>query len=263
MNERLSIRHGQPPGSPRQQSGISLVDLMVAMLLSLILIGGLLQLSVSHKTGYQFQQSKTGNQENMRFAFYYLETLIGRAGFITLPQNTENYVFGPLSASSQCAAFQSGQFVADSLEGTGICIRFQRANSTEVDCLGQAIASDDAFITRIYHDSTNRQLMCGAQGAAAQPLVDDIEQVQFSFGLADISNPTDRSIEKYIVTLGSSEWRQVVAVRVSVLTSQPGGLLPAAQSYVFPLDGTTTTTGDLRRVYYSGQKTITLRNAIL
>lgn len=244
--------------------GISLVELLVAMMLGLVLTGGLLQLSVSHKTGYSFQKSQTGNQENMRFAFYYLETLISRAGYMTEPQNSETAIFGPLSATSQCAAFVSGQVIANNLEGTGVCIRYQRADTTETDCQGNTIASASAFITRIFRNATTGQLMCGAQGATATVLVDGVEGLQLSYGISTNPDLLGKSIEAYVSTpTTASMWRDVVAVRLAVLGSRETSVQNFTPSYYFPLDSTGATTGSKQKAYYSSQKTITLRNAAL
>lgn len=249
--------------SLQSTKGISLVELMVAMVIGLVLMGGLLQLSFSHKNSYGFQQSQSANQENIRFAYYYLETIGGRAGYMTKPQNAEASIFPAVGADARCSAFTAGQVITQSLEGAGICIRFQRADATETDCLGNAIASANAFVTRLYLDAATNELMCGAQGVAAAPLVSDIESMQLTYGISTTPDLLGKSIETYMTTPASDAWEDVVAVRFSMLASQASDHASVPQTYTFPLDSQASVTGTVGRVYYTGQKTITLRNAVL
>jgi type IV pilus assembly protein PilW len=249
--------------NPVTARGLTLVELMVAMLVGLFLVAGLLQISMSQKVSYGFQQAKSGNQENLRFAYYYLDTLVGRAGYLAQPQNSEFFVYGPLAATAQCAAFLDGQLVAASLEGNGVCLRYQRADAAEVDCMGNAIATTDAFVTRVFLDSATNRLMCGAQGVAAVPLVDNIERLNVSYGLTNSSDLSNRSVDGYVTAPTGTEWRQIVAVRFSLLASREAGGLTSTQSYHFPMDAPDAITGADRRVYFSGLKTVTLRNTVL
>ncbi|MGD8378370.1 MAG: PilW family protein [Gammaproteobacteria bacterium] len=56
----------------RRQHGVTLLELMVAMVISLVLLGGMIQLFVNNKHGYELQNAASRMQENARFA---VETL--------------------------------------------------------------------------------------------------------------------------------------------------------------------------------------------
>lgn len=81
--------------SPRRQGGLTLIEIMVAMVVSLILIAGVIQIFVGTRQTYRFQDALARVQENGRFA---AET-IGRdarlAGFVgctTLVSVTPNAI---------------------------------------------------------------------------------------------------------------------------------------------------------------------------
>lgn len=72
-----SIRRLCPCG----QNGMSLVELMVAMVISLVLLGGIYKVFVSSTTTNQVQQSYARLQENARFAADFLSRDIRNAGY--------------------------------------------------------------------------------------------------------------------------------------------------------------------------------------
>jgi type IV pilus assembly protein PilW len=54
--------------TPRRQSGLTLIEIMVAMTLGLILLAGVIQLFVSNKRAFEVQTATNGMQENGRYA---------------------------------------------------------------------------------------------------------------------------------------------------------------------------------------------------
>lgn len=244
------------------QRGLSLVELMVAMVLGLLLLGGLIQMLISNKQTYTFQQSQSLNQENSRYAFYYVEEYLKKAGYRAAPQDEMGTVFDTVAADANCAQFQDGQMVSASLAGAGsvtypgFCFRYQPSGlAGETDCSGNAVAGTTPIVTRIYLDTDNNRLMCGAQGAAARALVENIEDLNVAFGVAGAGTLA------FVAT--PSDWREVMGVRVSVLTASDTQVLDAPQTYVFPPEGTTQTTAADRRAYRVSSKTVYLRNAVL
>ena len=80
----------------RGQRGVTLVELMVAMLLGLVLTGGAIQVFVSNRTTYAFNEGLSRLQENGRFAVDTLNFRIRMAGYfgclpdITIYNNLNN-----------------------------------------------------------------------------------------------------------------------------------------------------------------------------
>ena len=239
-----------------RQRGLSLVELMVAMVVSLLLLGGVVQMAISNKQTYTFQQTQALNQENSRYSYYYLDDILNKAGYRAAPQDGLEVVFEQVAADGQCGAFVNGQIVAASAVGSGVCIRYQRAVAGELDCTGTAIADANPFITRVYYNPSTETLMCGAQGTVATTLIDNVAGLQVEYGvetgsgnLSFVATPTD--------------WADVVALRVSVLGVSETDVLNAHQSYAFPLHAASLTTASDLRAYRSSQKTIQIRNAVL
>lgn len=64
------------------QIGLSLVEILVALVISLFLLGGIVQVFLGHKTTYRFSDASARVQENGRFALDAIATDIRMAGFL-------------------------------------------------------------------------------------------------------------------------------------------------------------------------------------
>lgn len=77
MRQRLHPRFG----SPSAQAGLTLVELMVAITVSLILLAGVLQLYLSSRQTYRIQDDLSRLQENARFSMEFLSKDVRDAGY--------------------------------------------------------------------------------------------------------------------------------------------------------------------------------------
>lgn len=71
---RIPTRHGA-------QRGLSLVELMIAIVISLILMAGVIQIYLSSRQGYRVTSDQARMQENGRYAMHFLVTDIRQAGY--------------------------------------------------------------------------------------------------------------------------------------------------------------------------------------
>lgn len=245
----------------RFAKGLSLVELMIALVLSSFLIGGLINMAISGKDSYNFQRNQSLTQENSRYATEFVENIVRRAGFLKEPQDMREGIYPALAASGQCDRFQMGQVVANSRIGVGVCIRYQRAEAGELDCVGAQILDDNPFVTRVYFDASTNELLCGAQNSAPVVLIEDIENMQLTFAITSEKNDNAKSIDSY--TSAPTDWREVIAVKFSFLTASQGNTRTEYQEYYFPLDAATVTVAQDLRAYRSTQQTVVLRNLVL
>ncbi|MDO8825285.1 PilW family protein [Methylophaga sp.] len=66
----------------KKQQGLSLVELMVAIVLGLILVAGIIELFVNNRQVYRVQDAQSRLQENGRYAMTVLTQSIERAGYL-------------------------------------------------------------------------------------------------------------------------------------------------------------------------------------
>ena len=79
-NEPTMLKHGT-----KTQQGLTLVEMMVAILLSLILTAGVIQSYLGNKQTYGFQEAMSRNQENGRYGIEVLSRDLRMAGFTGCP----------------------------------------------------------------------------------------------------------------------------------------------------------------------------------
>ncbi len=65
-----------------REAGVTLIELMIAMLLSLVLLGGMIQIFVGNRATYAFNEGLSRLQENARFALDYVSNETRMAGYV-------------------------------------------------------------------------------------------------------------------------------------------------------------------------------------
>jgi type IV pilus assembly protein PilW len=75
-------RTTRPRFTPRSISGLSLIEVMVALAISAILLFGLSQIFIGSKNVYRLQEGMSRVQENARFVLQYLEANVRMAGYM-------------------------------------------------------------------------------------------------------------------------------------------------------------------------------------
>lgn len=65
----------------KKQLGISLIELMIAMVLGLLIMGGVIELFINSKQVYRVQENQSRIQENARFAMNFISKDVRMAGF--------------------------------------------------------------------------------------------------------------------------------------------------------------------------------------
>lgn len=186
----------------RRQQGVSLIEIMIGMLLSLILVAGVVQVYISNKQTYYLQDELSRLQENGRFAVDILQRVIRGAGFDNdLAFNAANTIDAGNGASDQLEVIQSGRF----------------------DCVGTQLSvapNPPIAVNDLFFIDANNNLAClGSGNPNPQPLVENVDQMQVLYGVDTDGNRTaDRYINATAVN-GAGLWTNVVSVRIGLLLS--------------------------------------------
>ena len=240
-----------------KQHGLSLVELMVALVLSLVVLLVTTGIYVSNKQTYRFLDQYSLLQENGRFAIFFLREHILQTGF---PRQSGVNPFPVVPGNN------TGPNGSDN-----IIVQFRSA----VDCLNDVPAG--ALPLRLtqntFQINANNELECNGNGLVggvdqpAQSLVEGIVNLQAEYG---VDTDADGIANSYVNSAGvqagtasgggGPDWNNVVSVRVAVLVQGQPNVLDQAQvitynilgvSFVAPNDRTP------RRVFTT---TIPLRN---
>lgn len=252
-----------------RQRGLTLVEIMVALVISLFLLAGLLQLFVGTRQSSRVQENLSRVQENGRFAIDYLGRIVRLTSYrsrFTIEQGQSFDAAFPAVQAIQGTnddGSNSSDTVTIAYEGEGAgqgdirnCLNAQINNNT--------IASNTLSIN-------NNSLQCRARtltpaGAVVsdqtQPIVENIENIQILYG-QNTDNDIWRVADRYIPANNVNDWSQIVSIRISLLLrTAENNLVDSPQPYNFngaTIDPGATDPSDrrLRRVFTT---TITLRN---
>ncbi|MFK3799913.1 PilW family protein [Pseudomonas sp. NPDC088444] len=255
-----------------RQRGLSLIELMVAMLIGLFLILGVTQIFINNQRTYLFQQGQIGNQENGRFALALLSQELLKAGYRSDPKTNIT-----ADTSLSPCVFNAGAGVA-AISATNLCIQYQATNKADVTCQGTALsdANKNAIVTpygqvnpkvveRIWFDSTANSITC-TTSAGGQQLVTGVKDLRFEYGTGPGND--SKTVTAWSASPNASS--TIAAVRYNVLMQSPNAstirdnttLTSSVLTDWNSRYGTTygTTDADKASIYQLVQGTIMIRN---
>lgn len=193
------------------QAGLTLVEIMVAITISLVLLAGILQIFTSTKSSYNLQSGVAQLHENARFALDIMATNISMAGFANMDMVGTSYdAFNTANTQDNVTANAALGFAAASgTASDSIDINYQSATNCTGAAAGGGVASD-----RYYLNNTN--LMCIGNGNAGGAVIiaQGIENLQILYG--EDTN-ADGIANVYVNADDVGNFDNVVTVRLAIL----------------------------------------------
>ncbi len=221
--------HDMHTGPNSRQRGVTLVELMIAMLVGLFLMGGMLMVFDRTKQAYRYQNGLAQVQEQGRFAIAFLTQSLRVAGFPGDNMPPGNKIEG-----------------IDGLTDT-VTVRL-RDNR---DC--RDVATAGVAVNRFRINANN--LECSGDGITWDVYVQNVEDLQILYG-EDLT--ADGVANRYVTATQAPAWANVVTARVSLLARSADRAAVWPEDHV-NLNGNIVAADDnrLRRTFST---TITLRN---
>ncbi len=224
----------------RRETGVSLVELMVALSIGLLLtvsVGTILSGSLQI---FRVQGESARIQESGRFLMDTLGRQITQAGYVSISTDYTDpkllFTGTPITGENGVVATR----VDERKTGSDyLAVSFDAST----DCRGNAVTG--GTVQNEFYLNTSEELVCASGGGAAEVLADGVESFQVLYG---IDTNGDYSVERYIAQ--PTDWTQVRTVRVcAVVKAYSPGTSPTAQTYQ-DCSGATQTAPDtrLRRV---------------
>jgi type IV pilus assembly protein PilW len=230
---------GHNSHSGRQQSGLSLIELMIALLLGTLLVAGAVKIFTSNTQAFRLQDQVSSTQENGRLALEIMLHDLRRAGY-GAPMGTNGDILGIVGKDGSATTGSFPGLLADSDEVTVVY-------SAGTDCQGNTTAGGIAY-NRYYiaMDNNLPALFCGtvtcvtgATGSTCTPtgigsgaLVRGVESFQVLYGLAP-PNATGNGYTAPVRYVKASEAGTfngvtgtpvVAAVRIALVIRSDGGV---------------------------------------
>ena len=225
--------------APRRQSGLTLIELAVTMVIALFLLAGVLMMVQNTRTTYSNQTELAQLQDNERLAMTIMTDVIQSSGYFPDPTKNDAASAFPVDGTTfgkvgqAVSGAQSGSTPQDS-----ITVRF-RTSSTAVglgdgilNCLGTSNTSGadhtyvNAFDLGAADASGNRALECtlSTDGVAAAPqtLVGGIQDMQIYYGVKRTTT-NDFNVDTYLRAndMQPTDWVSVTSVRLILTFANP------------------------------------------
>ena len=217
-----------------RQYGLTMVELMVSLVLSLFLILVAAQFFIANKSTYRTQQAQADVQERGRFAISWLGQQIRQAGYVSNSQIASAFdvQYPVVNASGTTLAMAASQLFA----GTSATLQLRVRGADDgniVDCQGQGMSAASA-VTQIISRNGNSLSCDGTE------VVPGVTQLVFEYG-RDTSN--DRIPDVYVSAPTASG---IYAIRVCmVVQSLENNVAPSAVSFTDCAGNASTTSNNM------------------
>lgn len=229
------------------QRGFTLIELMIALLISLFLIGGLVTLVGAMKITFANQNGLSQLQESERMAMTLMTDVIESTGYFPMPPLTNTAVtsfpiVGVFTFAGQ-TIFGTGNY-ADPAPGNSITVRYVTTGIDNViNCTGNTSSVGPAtFVNTFSIDATgnlNCTLIVNGTAQAAIPLISGLNSMQIYYGVQTNTGVSTNSIDTYMdanTVTGSLNWSNVKSVQVTLTFVNPlfgqAGQTNAAQKFI-------------------------------
>jgi type IV pilus assembly protein PilW len=214
------------------QRGFTLVELMIAVLIGLFLVGGLLTLVQAMKTTSLNQSGLSQLQESERMAMTLMGDVVQSSGYFPNPLiNTAIGVFpvtGPFTTAGQ-AIFGTGT------AGVGshtLTVRYMTAGTgaappdNAINCLGNTSVAAATFVNTfsINAGTLQCQLTVNGVAGAAVPLISGVTNLQIYYGVQTNTAVNTNSIDAYLdaaTVTGGLYWGNVKSVQITLTLANP------------------------------------------
>jgi len=182
-------------GWRKRESGISLIELMIALVLGLIVVSAVFNVFIGSSRSSTFSDGLRSLQENGRHGISVLQRGFRKAGY---------HPNGPIEA-----------FLVGQSSDSAIAVQSFAAT----DCNGESTAANDGIAVNTYtFDGANNQITCTGSSASptAMPLVDAVDGFQILYG---VDSNMDGSVDSYNTYDASVSSFDVKSLRMAILVN--------------------------------------------
>jgi type IV pilus assembly protein PilW len=217
------------------QRGFSIVELSIAVLVALFLLGGLITLVMGTRKTSATQSAVSQLQDNQRIAMTLLTNAVQKAGYYPDPttQRLSSFISEAALAGVALPASQVvGGAYSAAAPGDTLLVRFYApasdTNKAIIDCAGQSNSSGspnvwytNAFQIQLVNGVSWLQCASrtsGAGGVLTVNLIPNVTNMQVLYGVASSAAGDDFSIVQYLNAsqMSAANWLNVTVVKVTL-----------------------------------------------
>jgi Tfp pilus assembly protein PilW len=267
----------------KSQSGLSLIELLIAMLIGLFLLAGITTSYISSKKSSIQRDQFSLLEDNGRIALEVMSKTIGHTGYAsnTAAPLQNKFVTGYIT-SRTCAGggesvlntgiFPSDPTANDDINGDRVGVVYLGDNDVFTDCSGGALPANcqispnlptetSRIFSAFFVNNTDRTLRCaGSRDSAQQIIAEGVENLQLLYGV-DVNG--DKAVDRYVnATNINGLWNNVVSVQIGVLVRALRETKDKAESITYTLLDTAVTSPNDRYKRAVFTTTVNLRNSL-
>jgi type IV pilus assembly protein PilW len=228
--------HGKPSVARmrRGQKGFTLIELSVAVMIGLFLLGGLLTLVHDMRRTFGAQNGLAQLQDNERLAMTLITDVIQAAGYF--PDPTTQTAGGATGVLPAVLPFtSSGQSIAGTgnlaAPGDTITVQYFTANNDGViNCKGGTNASGGNFLyvnkfSVVKDPLTNKWTLSCTLLGVTYPLVSDVTNMQIWYGVKRNNAVPGNNVDTYLTAASGlmtpGDWNSVICIKVTLTFINP------------------------------------------
>jgi type IV pilus assembly protein PilW len=211
----------------QQQRGFTMVELMVALLIGLFLMGGLMTLLQNNRKAFSSQSLLGQLQDSERLAMTMMSGVIQQSGYF--PDPTLN---SPSTSLPAVGTFAAGQGLTGSTTAGSdtIIARYATAPGDGIlNCSGTsnpATSGANATYSNAFSIAVNggvSQLVCTDKNGTQYPLVNGVTKLQVMYGVStSATNPTN--VDTYMTAAqvtAATAWNSVISAKITLTFTNP------------------------------------------
>jgi len=215
------------------QRGFTLVELMIAIVISVFLIGGLLMMVQSTRNAFGNQNLLGQLQDNERLAMTFMADVVESTGYFPDPVNNTGAALMPVNATFLTAGQAAFGTFSAAAPGDTVSIRYAAAagDTNLFNCLGlvNTAAATDVFTNKFSVDPVNQQLVCtassqlGSFATKTVPLVNGVQNLTILYGVKRSANDTGSCADTYLNAgqMLAADWTSLCSISVAITFTNP------------------------------------------
>jgi type IV pilus assembly protein PilW len=221
----------------RIQSGFTLVELMIAVVIGLFLTGGLLTLVQAMKRTTVSQAGLSQLQDNQRIAMSLMANAIQSAGYYPNPLVNNSSTF--FTATAVAPLFASGQSMtgthSTTAPGDSITVRYTTLGTllgdNALSCVGSTSTTQKTWTATLSIDANNNLICVSNDGTTITTvqLVNGVTNLQVLYGVQTSAAALYNSADTYLTAtqMTAPYWSAIRSVKITLsfinpLKNQPG-----------------------------------------
>jgi type IV pilus assembly protein PilW len=215
--------------TPHTQKGYTIIELMIALLIGLFLLGGLMTIVQDNRRTFSSQNQLAQLQDSERLAMTIMTDVIQSAGYF--PDPTSNSANSALPAVGPMVAGQAMQGTYNAAApGDSITVRFATTTGDGVlNCTGSSNVTGSVpptLYTNLF-SVVNGQLVCTMNGQAYSlvgavtntPNAIIINKLSILYGVD--SAGVGSNVDSYVNATAVTNWNNVISVQVTLTFQNP------------------------------------------